>query len=195
MKTGHIKKLLERYYKGESSSDDEMILSNYFKQEENIPEEFVSEREIFSYYTQKSAIPIPDTGFENRIISAFDRKYPHKRKNTKRIFLMRITGVAAGLLIIAGIYLMFLNKTEPRDTFTDPDIAYAETMRILYDVSYNINRGKKAVESVGIIPETIQQSLNTINKSTLKIEEELQTLNQLRKKADILSNDLKYREK
>jgi len=58
---------------------------------------------------------------------------------------------AAGLLIMVGSYFFFSNKNELHDTFTDPEIAYAETMKILMDVSNRLNKGTKNLEPVGII--------------------------------------------
>ncbi len=82
-------------------------------------------------------------------------------------------------MILAGTYFFLARESEPIDTFSDPEIAYAETMKILYDVSTRLNKGTRALEIVGMMQEVAQQSLDEITRPVNLIEEKLKPLGQL----------------
>ena len=86
---------------------------------------------------------------------------------------------AAGLLLLAGSYFFLVKKTETADTFKDPEIAYAETMKILMEVSSQLNHGTQALEPVGKIKMITSKSFKSINKSTRIIESSLEKINHL----------------
>jgi len=66
-----------------------------------------------------------------------------------RKYLMPAMGAAAGLLILAGTFFFFNSRVETNDTFSDPQLAYAETMKILMEVSEKMNKGLTSLEPVG----------------------------------------------
>jgi hypothetical protein len=90
---------------------------------------------------------------------------------------------AAGLIIIAGSYLFLNSSREPKDTFSDPKIAYAETMKILIDVSSKLNRGNKALQPLGRINIMTNESLKYVKKSTMIIGKSLNSIGNLDKAA------------
>jgi hypothetical protein len=83
---------------------------------------------------------------------------------------------AAGLLLLAGSYFFFVKQPDTADTFTDPKIAYAETMKILRDVSLQLNHGARALEPMSKINKVKMKSIETINKSTRVVEKNLDYL-------------------
>jgi len=183
MKEEELKKLIEKYYNGESTEDEEMALRVHFRQND-IPEEYEPEKAIFGYYAE-GAVPEPSEGFEYRILAGIDI-YANKSGSQKiRKFLLPILSTAAGLLILTGSYIFFLHKAEPRDTFTDPKLAYSETMKILMEVSSQLNHGAKALEPVGKINKMTFKSFESINKSTTIIEKNLKNLDYLKKAVEI----------
>ena len=183
MKEEELKKLIEKYYYGESTEDEEMALRVHFRQND-IPKGYEPEKAIFGYYTE-GAVPEPSEGFEYRILAGIDI-YENKRGSRKiRKFLLPILSTAAGLLILTGSYIFFLHKAEPRDTFTDPKLAYSETMKILIEVSSQLNHGAKTLEPVGKINKMTVKSFESINKSTTIIEKNLKNLDYLKKAVEI----------
>ncbi len=100
-------------------------------------------------------------------------------------YLLPILSAAAGLLILGGSYFYFIVRAEPRDTFTDPEIAYAETIKILREVSSQMNRGTQVLEPVGKINKVTKKSFETINKSTRIVEKNLKNLELLNKAIEI----------
>jgi len=194
MNTEEIKNLLERYYNAECSEEEEMILRKFFR-EEDVPEELLEEKEIFNYYSSSGTVPEPSAGFEERIISAIDKADTATLTSGRRKLWLSIASIAAGLLILTGTYFFFSNRSENIDTFSDPDIAYAEAMKILYNVSVRMNRGTRALETVAMIQEIPGRSLKTINKSTTIIEEKLKPLGYFNKAVEIINPETKEKNK
>jgi len=184
MKQEEIRRLLDKYYDGQTTGEEEILLKKYFSQAD-IPEEFRDEMGIFRYYSQSSVIPEPSADFENRIISAIDSYDQISRFKRRKIFAV-LSGIAAGILILAGTYFFFIQKSEPHDTYSDPEIAYAETMKVLYNVSNRLNDGTNALGQLGELSEETNRSLNKINKSTAILKGKMKPLdNMLRTMEDI----------
>jgi hypothetical protein len=80
-----------------------------------------------------------------------------------------------------------MKRAESGDTFTDPAIAYAETIKILRDVSSQLNQGAQVLEPVGKMSEVTRKSFESINKSTGIVERNLKNLDYLQR-AISLSN-------
>jgi len=187
MKSEVIKRLLEKYYEGESTVEEEVYLKNFFSLG-NIPEDLINEKEIFSYYLKSAIVPEPSLVFQKNIIAALDSigeaSLDQKRRRAVGIF----TSVAALILILTGSYFFFIHKSEPRDTFSDPEIAYAETMKILYGVSIRLNKGTQALDRMSSMQEVTRQSLETINRSASTIQEKMKPLAQIRKAGNIIDS-------
>ncbi len=186
MNQEEIKHLLDRYYDGKSTSEEEHLLKVFFSQHD-IPEDLYEEKEIFSYYAQSEGIPEPTSDFESRIISALDSVDRGSISLKQRRIFGILTGIAAGLLVLTGSYFFFIHKQVPRDTFSDPGIAYAETLKILYNVSARFNEGTNAFEPVGKLENITAKSLLTINKPAGFLEGKLKPLSKLNKVTEVIS--------
>ncbi len=180
MNAGEIKRLLERYYNAETSEEEEIELRNFFNQKD-VPVDLGDEREIFNYYDQLSGVQEPSADFEKRIMESIGHEVLKDGRSGYRKILFTYAGIAAGLVILAGTYFFFARESEPTDTFSDPEIAYAETMKILHDVSIRLNNGTRALKTVGMMQEVAQKSINEISKPINLIEEKLKPLDQLDK--------------
>jgi|WetSurMetagenome_2_1015567.scaffolds.fasta_scaffold35575_2 hypothetical protein len=186
MNTEELDRLLDKYYKSESTEEDENILRAFFSTGD-IPEGYEAEKEIFSYYLASASVPEPSDDFEDRImkgVSGFEMM-PFSGKFRKSI--IPFLSVAATLLILVGSYFFFVNRNETKDTFSDPKLAYAETMRILRNVSAKLNRGTSALEPVSKMNEVTVRSFETLNRSTKTIGKNLMNLEYLQKAIDIVN--------
>jgi hypothetical protein len=184
MKKVELNILLNKYYSGESSEEEERLLKEFF-QGNDVPEEYRAEKEIFRQYSLSGSVPDPSDNFEERIIAGID-EFEKERKSLKlrRIILYSLS-TAAGLIIVAGSYFFLNSNREPADTFSDPKIAYAETMKILLKVSTQLNEGNKALEPLGRINKMKDISFESINKSTRIIEKGLKSIKNLDKAAGL----------
>ena len=178
MNEEELKRLIEKYYNGDSTEQEEKSLRAYFRKN-NIPEGYEDEKLIFSYYTETAEIPEPSIDFEARIMAGIDASERNIGSHKIRRYLLPVLSTAAGLLILAGSYFFFTHRAEPLDTFSDPKIAYAETMKILMEVSSQLNHGTQALEPVGKIKMMTSKSFQSINKSTKIIERNMEKINHL----------------
>ena len=173
MNREEIRQLLEKYYSGESTLEEETILRNFFSRDD-IPADLMDEQAVFSFYAGSREIPEPSDGFEDRILSAI---VASEGRHGKRRLYTILSGVAAALLIVAGSYFFFFNQQPLKDTYSDPEIAYAETMKILHDVSARLNKGTEALDKIRLIESETRKGLEKINSSASLFNEQMKPLN------------------
>ncbi len=170
-----LKHLLGKYYDGDSTKDEERILKEYFTGGE-VMASFEAEKEIFGYYQSSLEIPEPSEGFESRILRRIDNESSNDKIVKIRKQLYPFLAVAASIMVIAGAYFFFRGSEDLNDTYSDPQIAYQETRKILFDVSSKMNKAANKLEPVGKISEMRTKSFSAINRSTEIIERNLESL-------------------
>jgi hypothetical protein len=179
MKEEDLKRLIDRYYSGESTEEEEIALRDYFRKG-NIPEGYEAEKVIFGFYSESEEMPEPSIDFEARILAGIDASERESASLRLRKYLLPLISTAAGLLLLAGSYFYFVRRAEPSDTFKDPAMAYAETIKILREVSLQLNRGTQVLEPVGKMNEATKKSFETLNKSTRMVQKNLKSLDYLK---------------
>ena len=184
MSEEELKRLIEKYYNGESTEEEEIALKVFFRKG-NVPEGFDAEKEIFSYYAESQDVPEPSIDFEARILAGIDASERERGSQNVRRYLIPILSAAAGILILTGSYFFFMKRAESVDTFADPAIAYAETIKILRDVSSQLNHSAQVLEPVGKMSEFTRKSFKSINKSTGIVEKNLKNLDYLQRAIDL----------
>jgi len=184
MKEEDLHRLLEKYYNGASTDKEELALREYFKKTD-IPDGYDAEKMIFGFYDELVDIPEPSPDFESRIIAGIDVSDFRTSRSKLRRYILPYLSAAAGLLILVSSYFFLVNRVVPRDTFSDPEIAYAETMKILMDVSTKLNQGTQTLQPVRKINEMTVKSFEAINKSSKIIEKNFKNLGYLQKAAEI----------
>lgn len=77
MELNEIKKLLENYYEGSASLQEEQQLRNYFQNNE-VPDELSADKELFAY-VQKEASSVPlSVGLEEKLAGWGGRAEPER---------------------------------------------------------------------------------------------------------------------
>ncbi len=185
MNEEELNRLTEKYYSGLSTDEDEKLLRAYFSSDSVLPG-YEAEKEIFGYYMESGDVPEPSAGFNARIIQSIDSSKEKKRETSIRKLLLPLTGVAAGLLILAGSWFFLVSRSESRDTFSDPQIAYAETIKILMDVSSRMNHATSSLSPVSKINEVKEKTFEPINKSALILERNLRSLDYLKVDSEVI---------
>lgn len=189
MNIQEIYALLDKYYMGESSDEEERSLRKYFS-EETIPPDLESEKEIFDHFSATGMAPEPSLDFEDRIITALDKAERDDPSFVIKRRLYTVISSAAAILILVGSYIIFSERNKPADTFSDPALAYAETIKILYNVSASLNSGFNALEPVRKLESTASKSMGTISRSTGMIENNLRSLDYFQKAINIVNSPL-----
>lgn len=131
MESHKIRPLLEKYFDGETSIEDERILKNYFSSDAVAPE-FSEYKDIFGFYTAEKTL-------------TSTREFLIKKESNIR----QILSVAASVVVALGIGFMLL-KTQPEvasdlGSFDDPEIALIETQKALALIGQNLNKGKESI--------------------------------------------------
>ncbi|MFH0843146.1 MAG: hypothetical protein V1903_11050 [Bacteroidota bacterium] len=174
MKEERLKDLLDKYYKGETSEAEERELKIYLSGS-YILKGYDAERDIFSHYPLHDAILEPSSGFSERIMKAVDELERLEKSKLVRKRYISILSSAAAILLFMGSYYIFFGHKPTEDTFTDPQLAYAETMRILNEVSVKLNKGTEALRPISKV-QHISTGLNAVGESADKISSNLRRI-------------------
>ena len=94
-------KLLNKYYSGETTLEEEKELKSIFSEEETNS----AQQDIFGYFNQESIVPAE---LEEGIFSNLENNT--KKRKTLRMRLYSISSVAAVILIFFSVYLDFRNS-------------------------------------------------------------------------------------
>ncbi len=186
MKKEELDRLLGKYYNGESTDSEEDLLRALFTAGD-IPPGYETEADIFSFYNSAVDVPEPSADLEERIFEGIDKSDGHERKGSFKKYMITFLSSAAAIAVLVVSYFIYGRSAEPRDTYTDPKIAYAETMKILMNVSSQLNQGVRSLEPVGrmnAVAERSLESLTSINKTTRMVDKNLRTLDYLGKAID-----------
>ncbi len=175
-----IEILLQKFYNGESSLEEERILQEFFSDAEKVPQKFRAEREQFMLYHEVNSEAMPSKDFLESLESMIDSQSVKEIKLTSRRRLYRIASLAASIILFVGIYFAFMKIRTPRqtpvlaDTYKNPEIAYQETQKVLYYVSEKLNQGTGELKNFSRLNEPAEQL-----KSFKKLDDGLSKLNVL----------------
>lgn len=187
MSETELKRLIGKYYDGISTDEDERALRAYFSGN-NVHPGYEAEKEIFSMYMESFHVPEPSAGFEASVMQAIDKHSDHEKSENIRILLLPLMSAAAGLLILFGSLFFFIHRSRQEDTFSDPEIAYAETIKVLMDVSAQLNHSTRTLQPVGKINAMKVKGFKSISKSTDIVEKNLRSLGYLRDPDDSIKS-------
>lgn len=189
MKTENIKKLLISYYNGVTTREEENMLSNYFHSD-NVSPELEDEKIVFLHiidYAEKIPINLTlESKLDNLITELAIQKKEESLEETSLIvpktkkikyILSWIISVAACIMILFTIGFFMTKKdhtkqpnaivqTELKDTYSDPNKAYAEAEKALLLISKNLNKGLVQLE---IAQENVDKSRKIVKKGLKQI--------------------------
>jgi hypothetical protein len=161
MEQENIRELLAKYYNGETSEEEELVLREYLGSAA-APASLTG---TFGYLAAGTdQVPEPSEGFGAKLDEITRKEVRLASPGTR---WLSFAGIGAAAAIIAAALLIFNPVRTPgdRDTFSDPALAMAEVKNILLTVSGKMNTGTAQLEQVGEItsrPEELN-SLTTIN--------------------------------
>lgn len=193
MSEEEIINLITRFYDGETNDEDEKLLRALVS-DNTCPAGFDTEWEYIRFCLANTSIAEPSYNLTDKILKTIDESANRVQpfKGSKRYFIY-LSGVAAALLISIGAYMFFESRESIKDTYSDPELAYAETMKILMDVSAKINKGTGSLNPVGKLSiitdnslERISHTSSVINKSLLKLNGAIKTTSGLSKNDSVL---------
>jgi len=148
MESTKIEQLLEKYWNGDTTVDEEQQLQHYFNQEE-VPDHLQKIAGLFRSYRV-------DQQFK-QLNQSFDEALFQRIEKSERRFRWRpLLSIAASVLLLLAAALWVQDVTtqdlaEPvvvHDTYEDPRLAYEQTKEALLLVSTLMNKGTQQVEKL-----------------------------------------------
>eukprot|EP01107_Rhizomastix_libera_P012619 TRINITY_DN3202_c0_g1_i1.p1 TRINITY_DN3202_c0_g1~~TRINITY_DN3202_c0_g1_i1.p1 ORF type:complete len:187 (-),score=2.28 TRINITY_DN3202_c0_g1_i1:491-1051(-) len=177
MKTSEIKKLVEAFYNGETTIEEEKLLLSYF-QGEDVAEELLKERDLFLDLYKSEPIDVPlhleaklDTLIDE--LAAKETVKVELKPVSKKKYILRWAGsIAAGIaiLITAGIYFNKQEKetTAPIAQTIDKTIDKADEQKIkeaqeaLVLLSSKFNKG---MDQLALVSTNLDKTNEILNKT------------------------------
>ena len=170
MESQKINILLQKYFDAETTIDEENELITYFTSGE-VDENLKMYVPMFSGMKELSADEDPALGDElmNHILES-----EHKEKLRYRWMWQIVTGVAASVILVMLAVNFYNNQNQWKDTFTNPDQAYAEASKTLDFVAGKYNKGLAQLRPIGKIENAVdplQSGISKVNKGFKQIDE------------------------
>lgn len=178
-----LKKLLEKYYEGLTSLEEEEELYNIL-QHKDLPDEFHEDRLMMEGL--HGDIPEPSPDLDARILASIDESEKERSINSAKYRLYAIVSVAASILIILSFWFVLADNDRLKDTFDDPQLAYNETVRVLNLFSENLNAGMARMEDLSLISDA-RDKLELIPESRNVVTRELEALKYIENSVELLN--------
>jgi hypothetical protein len=171
MEPKEIKAILQKYFEGTSSEQEEQLLSDYFNSPMIAPE--LRKYQSFFAGIQELSAEGKDELLADDIMDRI-LENEHREKIHYRWLWQTVSGVAAALLIALLAVNLYTGDTKWEDTYSDPDQAYAEAAIALQYVAGYYQKGMAGLEPVKAInraPQPMNRSLNKLEKGFQEIQE------------------------
>jgi hypothetical protein len=171
MEPKEVKQILQKYFEGTSTEQEEQLLTDYFNSQTIAPEF----RKYQQYFVGLHELSVEgrDEVFEEEIMDYILEKEYHE-KTRYRWLWQTVSGVAAALLIALLAVNLYTGRAEWEDTYSDPDQAYAEALSALHYVAGYYQKGMEGLEpmkSINKASKPLNKSLNTLDKGFQEIQE------------------------
>lgn len=158
-----IQQLLQAYFNGDSSSEDERKLEAYFQSGE-VAEEMAEYTEFFGGISELSNVA-DDSNIEDEVMD-FILENEHREKTKYRSMWKMVTGIAASVIIVLGSFLVYQGQQKRfDDTFKNAEEAHAYATQTLSFVSGKYSKGLAQLSNF----EKLRKANEPVKKSTDKV--------------------------
>jgi hypothetical protein len=160
MEPNRLEALVEKYWDGETSVEEERELKHYFSTCDlsQLSESMQEVAQLFQYYTNQERQPALGTAFDEKLLGQLKTR-PFTKTSTPSIFFNLLKLAACLVLVLSAVWI-FRNEQQSKpttltelDTYEDPQKAYEETRKALLLVSAQLNRGKSYASEIRKINE------------------------------------------
>lgn len=185
MKAQDINIMMEKYYNGELTIDEERELKSVVLDNDN--EEYAILRDYFRIMDEIASQELTDPEFDDRILEIISES--EKKKKTIPINWRSVSTIAATVLVLISIWLFtdIINTKEVYGTINDPAIAFAETKQALQKVSKNVNKGvKPASSTIDKVDSGIKKTENV--KKASDALDNMKKINKLKEPGELLKS-------
>lgn len=154
-----VRELLEKYWQGESTLQEEKQLKDFFSlHKENLPTDLQQVAELFNFYEVEASQSMGD-------ISLPGTDHLKVKRNSKTIRLKRYWKYAAIFILLLGSVLWYQSTTHQsqnnnvvaKNTYEDPEKAFEATQKALQILAANLNKGKEGMQKIALFHEAEQK--------------------------------------
>lgn len=160
MEYNKIRTLLERYWEGESSLEDEEVLRSFYAAEHtDLPSDLLEAQPLFRYFTEEANLELPALPAMETVVAQLppvikQKPWEHWMKYAA-IFLIAVGLGYAGRQYEEKVHRMDVVLAE-KDTYDDPQKAFAATQKALRLLAKNLNKGTSQVQKVSYFNEATE---------------------------------------
>jgi hypothetical protein len=162
MNTSEIEVLLEKFYEGNSSLQEEKILRDFFRKQD-VPAHLKPHQPLFAFYGAEQQRTISDPGFDQKLkflILEESGEAPVVQMHPNRRRLVFATSIAASFLLVVGLFFTLRhdvnNRSLQQTDKQDAALAYANASEALMMVSGNLNNGLKQMEKLQVVEKAFK---------------------------------------
>lgn len=146
-----IEQLLDKYWEGVTSLQEEEQLKHYFNTQE-VPAHLQATAQLFRSFSRESEHSYLDDHFDDELLGKIERSSAFSFSRYRKVFNM---AAAISVLVISGIWLFSSNSSQVQsdlayteNTYEDPQLAYEQTRQALLLVSSIMNEGTQHLEKL-----------------------------------------------
>jgi hypothetical protein len=158
MDFNNIEDLLQKYWKCETTLEEEKLLHDYFQGKE-IPEHVRDTAALFHYFDVSKKKSLVDFGFEHRVLEKANA--PKKGRLVKLAYnSMRIAAGLAVVILATWFIRDEVRKTTPQeivDTYDDPKLAFEETKKALLMISKSFGTAEEQAKKINLFNEAQEE--------------------------------------
>jgi len=174
MESQKIHILLQKYFDAETTLDEENELITYFSSGE-VDETLKMYVPMFSGIKELSVDEDLNLGDD---LMNFILESEHKEKLKYRWMWQMVTGVAASVILVMLAVNFYGDRNQWKDTYSNPDQAYAEASKTLNFVAGKYNKGLAQLRPIG----RIETAVNPLNSGMKTLNKGFDQMNELNKK-------------
>lgn len=174
MKTREFELLVEKFFEGNTSEAEELMLKEYIEKHD-LRDDYKNLKAYFQIISPSD--PMLGDDFDVQILEKLD--ITEKSKIVKSAWIYGVSGIAATALVFLALWFGtdVFHSRQVYGTITDPELALKITQEALQQVSFKINTG-----------------LNPTGKTIQKVDKSLKDVSQIKKIDQALDDARKMQE-
>ena len=147
----YIEQLLDRYFKCETTVEEERILQAFFSQKD-VPTEFICYKEIFTYAAEEAKADVLGDDFDNRILALTEKRTKavkaHTISITERLMpLFKAAAIIVMIITVGAVSQIAIENSAPEtvvsmagDTISTDGRAVAKSDSLLIDTAKKVSQ-------------------------------------------------------
>jgi hypothetical protein len=157
-----IEQLLNKFYEGATTQEEERYLTDFFLNEENFDERWKEERQLFQYLSN-TRIEVSEE-ISSQLEKTISQMEPSNQQPLRKKWYYQLSAAAAIALLCIGLYFFTIHESsQPQlvDTFSNPEEAAIVAEQTLAYISEKMNKG---MEKMNDAEQEFDKLIQIINK-------------------------------